>query len=203
MTLRSLTRRPRAAIRNFLRPEDGVVTMELVVLIPFLGATMVTMVALWGGFNIMNSNIKSSSVIIDALSRQPVPITEDFVDQLKTLNDAISGSDGETNIRITVAYGKEQPDGETIKPEFKWSHSVGPDVADNTDLSTVIDRIPNLLKGEEVIILETSADWNPLATIGDESLYTFVEILVSRPRFVAQVEFQSGGSDSDTTGTGI
>jgi hypothetical protein len=127
--------------------------------------------------------VKAAYTIGDQLSRETGFVTPVYMASLGELHDFLVQSDTATRLRIT-AFEYEQSD-DTYR--VIWSQGVGqtPRVT-NAIIADVRNHLPVLPDEEIAILTETWLDFSPPSFVGMPNS-TFTEVIVTRPRFAAQL----------------
>ena len=173
-------------IRAAIRRETGTASLEAVLVAPMLFVASCELTDLFLGFRMNGLSYRAAYSVADALARtDSTGISQDELDDLYELFQFLLREDPESGLRVSVVALELDP--ETGAPEevLKFSHVAGPAFEPLTDTAPIAARIPTLGLGDEVIVTETFAHWEPLYL--DVGTRTFHEAIVTRPRFVTQV----------------
>ena len=181
-------RRPaRRACLDFLRREDGTIAIEAMIILPLLFWTFMTVFAIFHSFQTTANHQKAAYTIGDAISRETVPIDDDYLDGARDLYEYLTVSQGQSALRISSLWY----DGE--KDEFKrdWSQTRGWVTGlTNSDVKNWTDRLPVMPDGERVVLVETWSNYTaPFSTgLEQREIRNFV---FTRPRYAPRVCWDS------------
>ena len=179
MTHRPLFRR----LRLFGQDETASLSVEAVIVVPFLVWAFLGIFMLTDTFRALHANTVSTYSIGDALSRETEPVSASYIEGLNTLHAVMSRAQTGTQLRATMIHY----DGATQSLKMQWSHATtGRTALTQATLSEVSARIPTLANGEAVIVVETWKAYAPtlVSFIGGLNIY---DIVVTRPRFAPTV----------------
>ena len=186
-------------LAKFLRDEDGLILVEGLIMLPLLIWALVAMFVYWDVFRTINVTQKTAYSIADLLSRQRDTIPTSYLNGLQDIADFLSPGGHPVKMRIT-SLECDSPNGtqaqqvcNATRGTYKLLFSRSPDnkVADLT-LANILPwkgtRIPTLVHGESVFVVETEVDYKaqlPMVLAGlvigvDDQ--TFGEFIVTRPR---------------------
>jgi hypothetical protein len=176
--------RLRAALRcDFLRREDGTIAIEAMIIMPMMFWTFLALFSIFDTYRMYGLNQKASYTIADAVSRETLPIDNDYVDGVHEMFEYLASSQGNTAMRISqVRY---DADGDKFYKD--WSTTRGNLVAlTNADVVDWQDRLPNMVDEERVIIVETVTTFDPPFNTGLEQR-EIVNFVFTRPRYAPRV----------------
>ncbi len=168
---------------NFLRREDGFVTIEAMIMMPVMFWLFLSMFSIFDTFRIYNVNQKAAYTISDAISRETVPIDGDYLEGIQDLFEYLSRSQDQSSIRVSSIYYDAAQD----KYFQDWSQKRGSvDALTNEDVQDWHDKLPILPDNERLVLLETWSDYDPPFKTGleDRVIQNFV---FTRPRYAPRV----------------
>lgn len=172
-------------LRRQRSDDAGALAPEALIILVALVWTYTAMFVFWDAFKTENLVVKSAQTVADMVSREPIPIDEEFIDGANSVFAFLAGADADNNLRVSVVTMVMGADGETPELELVWSHGTGgwPDI---TDLAEIEDRLPILALGDELIVVEGTIRWEPLFNVGlpGRNLY---EIVVAKRRIPGKV----------------
>ena len=172
----------------FLSDEDGTVTIETVLIMPFLVWCYLATFVFFGAFHADATNVKATFTIADALSREGrVPITPEFIDSLYALQRELTGM-RDRSLRITVVRYEQESD----RYALVWSQFRGGG-SPHTDASLAAIRakhLPPMKNGEVGILVESRTHFAPSFAVG-LAARNLQEVTIVRPRFVPQLCWSS------------
>lgn len=188
--LRAITTR----LNRFREEADGNVSIETVIFLPFIVATLAATFALHDAFRYKSLNTKAAYTISDAISRQTDPVDDAYLDGMLALLEFLTRSEGPYSLRVTeVRY-----DATASAYLSEWSQIRGNfEVLSNAELATMHDKLPVMLHNERVIVVETATVYEPPfevpGLVGADLFYNYG---FTRPRFAPKVVW----ADPEPTG---
>ncbi|MCU0904038.1 MAG: hypothetical protein MUE83_09210 [Tabrizicola sp.] len=181
--------------RAFLRDEDGLILVEGLIMMPLMVWALVAMFIYWDVFRTINVTQKASYGIADLLSRQRAPIDPvTFTNGLQNVMAFLTPGGHNVRMRITSFECVANAQGCTATNgsyRLLFSRSPGnrvPDLTEATIQQWRANKIPVLMNGESVFVLETTVEFNSqldsaiaglLVGVNDATYGTFI---VTRPR---------------------
>lgn len=172
-------------LTRFRRDERGVVTAELILSMLWLCWWYVASFAIFDGYRQYNANIKATYTLGDLISRQS-QVGPDFLDGLSDMYDFLINWRAPSEVRYTSLYWDESDD----QYEVDWSHTTGTWAALTTaDLADLEDKLPNLVDGEYVILVESRSMFQSAFNVGPTNGLVFNNFVVTSPRFAANVVY--------------
>jgi hypothetical protein len=190
----------RSYIQRFQKDESGVVAIELLLVIPILVWALLSTLVYFDAFKAQSIGTRISMTIADMYSRE-TDVDWDFIHGSRDLLDAMSTSDNEPHIRITVYYYDEDNDQYTLV----WSRRDGNYYANHTNatLRAQTDRLPILADDDRAVLVETHTEYSAPFSIGigpflETNLddFTFETFTTIRPRYTESVCFVKNNGDS-------
>lgn len=182
------------ALRKFSKDETGVISLEGIIMIPFLVASILASVVFVDAFRMQSLNLRATYVISDAVSRLWDPVTDDYFDGLWNLHGLQVNFSHPTDLRMTVVQWSEDDD----QYLMRWSASSDTAVLpylDQTDIDNRKAIIPELADGDTLVLVETAMDYTPPFMIGLPEMLFSNYIFVS-PRFTPQIDYTDSTSSS-------
>ena len=183
------TRRPAARAAAFGRCERGTLSVEAVIVFPFLLWSLAAIHVFWDAYRADTTALKATYTVADLISRGQATLDQTYLDGMKGMLDALAGGgrDGPAAMRLSVVRDPtdaEEADEDALRLEC--SYVAGEDVAAVTDIAEIRAHIPALAEGDRVVVLETQVPWSPLIDVG-LGARRFENIAVTRPRFGGRV----------------
>lgn len=175
-------------IKSFSRREDGSLSVEAVLILPILAWAIAATLVMWDAFQTLNVTQKATYTIADMISREEVGISEDYLTSLHEIYGFLSESSADNALRVSVVTMVEDETTLEQTLELVCSRGIG-GIADYEDISQIEDRIPSLVPGDQLIVVESEQEWSPAFAVGLAS-YRFREVALARPRF-AQVSLEA------------
>jgi len=180
--IKSLTR----PFVRFARDTNASVAVEAALILPILAAWFVGSFVFFDAFKSRNTALKATATIAEVISRRTEDVTPAYLDNLHELYETLALTDNSSALRVTMVKYEES------KHEVVWSHSSS-DTASGlesefTNTSDFAQRIPIMVEGEQVILVETFQDYNPAFNIGLNH-NVWENFIVTSPRYASQLGF--------------
>ncbi len=198
-------------LERFFKDDEGVIAIELLLVSPIIAWALLSTVMYLDVYRDKASAYRASLVLADMISRETVPITEDYLDStIELLYELVSTP--EASLRVTAYYFD---DGDS---EYKrvWSKiRVGTSGQDFTEgelttavLNSVDVLLPDLADQDSSYAIEIIATHRPVFFPGmaawalqdDMGNVTFQTFTVTRPRFSNGVVCFENGDGSEDCG---
>ena len=181
-------RRLRIRLARFARDNRGSITIEAMLVLPLWiwGYTMSYM--FFDAFREQTINLRAAYTISDMVSREADAVGPDYIDDLHDMFDYLTRSNHPTWIRVSSVYY------DTTNKVYKryWSYSTSTDYPAHTDttIKAEKDRLPNMLIGETVVLVETGMLYEPVLNVGLADMW-YTNFIPTRPRFAAKVDYSA------------
>jgi len=173
--------------RKFARDEEGAVIAEFLFAMCWLCWWYVAAFAFFDGFRQYNASIKATYTVGDILSRQVFPVDRGYLEGLKGLYEYTIKFGSTPELRYTSVKW----DATDERYEIHWSYSTGGQPAlTDSDIPDIKDKLPILVDGEHVILVESSSIYRTLFRVGVKQGLEFNNFMVTSPRFTPRLEFQ-------------
>lgn len=174
--------------RRFARDEQGLVITEFLFAMCWLCWWYVASFAIFDGFRQYNASIKATYTVGDILSRQMLAVDKSFLDGLQGLYEYLIKFGSEAELRYSSVKWVEAQS----RYEVHWSYGTGDrPVLTTTDLASMEDRLPLLVDGEHVLLIESWSTYNTLFSVGVSQGLEFSNYMVTSPRFAPRVDYPS------------
>lgn len=166
--------------------ERGSASVEAVVILPLLLWVYAAASGIFVGFQERDLSQKAAYTVADMFSRHSAAVTDTEIDSAKSLFDYLIEPNEPTSLRVS-SLGWD-PDLEAY--EVLWSQTRGAhfDALATQDVSDWEDRLPDIVTGDGVILVETHTRFDPIMKIGmgEIDIDTFI---FTRPRFVPRLGY--------------
>lgn len=169
---------------HFVRNENGSLSVEACFAVPILAWAIVATFVFFDAFKTLNISQKATYTVADMISREEAPIDDNYVDALFETFQYLAGESGPSAMRLTLVT--MEVDEDTGDPVLMIDRSEGRNYADLDELDPIINRIPILSPGEQLIVVESVQQWTPAFAVG-LATYQFREVALARPRFAPRV----------------
>ncbi len=174
---------------KFSRREDASVSVEAVLILPILIWAVTATLVMWDAFKTLNVTQKATYTIADMISRETENISDNYLTSVFEIYGFLAASAGENALRVSVVTLVEDEDTNVQTLELLCSRGLG-GILDYTNVSQIENRIPTMVPGDQMIVVETEHEWSPAFAVGLAS-YRFREVALARPRFAPQVIIES------------
>lgn len=173
-------------LRLFANDTRGYVTLEAIIVLPVMLWLFGVGWVYFDVFRQQSVNQKTNYVISDMISRETNTLDSVYIDNAYNLLKVMTRDSGfESDLRVTVV----QFDADQDRWTPVWSQmrsATGTQTApDELDYA---ERLPVAVDGEQLIVVETWDDYDPIFDVGlnrfDIKTYSF-----TRPRYTPQVAF--------------
>ena len=169
-------------MKKFFQNERGVITVELMVILPTLLLTFMAMIVFFDAFHKWMKFTTASYTITDLISRQTV-VDDNFLFSLDGVFDTISdtNNDSDTWYRVTSVKKTDS----TIS--ILWSVHTAP-VAQLSLIPTDIENhIPNKSINEHLLLVETFSPFTPAFDWVGLNGILFTETIATSSRFSSKL----------------
>lgn len=175
-------------IRNFLRDTRGNITVEFILIMPFLFWAFMATYVFFDGYRQSTINLKAAYTISDMISRETNAINDTYIDSMRNLMTVLTRANSPVTLRVSVVRWDE----EDSRYYLDWStaRGVGIQPLTDPDMGGIASKLPVMPDNERVILVETSNTFESVfpAVMDNVSLDNFV---FTRPRFAPQVVWES------------
>ncbi|MFN3661632.1 TadE/TadG family type IV pilus assembly protein [Yoonia sp.] len=174
---------------RFWKDEDGVITVETVIAVPFVALAFFATYVFFDLYRVNTASQKAAYIVADSISRQTEPVNVTFIEGMNTLHDILARTRNTTTMRVSSIGWSDQSD----RYIAIWSVNtgLGPALGETELNGPMSARLPPIPQGETFVMVETSVDYTPLFNVGIAE-QTFRQMIVTRPRFAPQVAFDDG-----------
>ena len=178
-------------LRRLCQREDGSMSIEAMIIVPVLIWSMLGSWVYFDAFRAQFGNAKASYTLGDIVSRESGYITDEYIDSLHTLQRFLASRPEDIRLRVSVIKYDEDDDAHYVV----WSENRGGGgTITDDDLIDMRERLPIMADAGRAIIVQTSVDFQPVFG-GAIGALTFDDFVVTRPRFSAQVCFNTNGAN--------
>jgi len=191
--MRSAFRRIKARITGFKRNEDGMASMEMMLMLPLYLFCIFGTYSYWDAFDVANRAQKATYSLSDLIARQQTSVTEAYVNGMFGTMEYMMGPSLPVETRVTSVFYN----GTNNRYEVIWSRSSTPTIPRLTTatIMSLQDHLPIMQDGDPLVVIETEVEFEPIiglttwAVEGLESR-TMRNVIVTRPRFLPKICMQ-------------
>lgn len=187
----SMFTKAKAALAKFREDTSGIMTVEMVITLPFLFWMITTSFELFEVHRYKSARVKATYTVADMLSREMLPVNDAYMDAAKNVYDTMARDDGVNQIRMTVVVYESAT--ETYAVRWSETRGSGP-MAEMTDamVANAHAELPILQGGEELIIVESHSVYEPFFKYpGLNNTYTINNRVFTGIRFASQLCWES------------
>lgn len=202
--LRTLANALAARLRAFAQDTRGTLSVETAIMMPFLLGFFAVTYVWYDAFRTKNAVLKATYSVADMISRETVPMTDNYFNGLTTVFAFMTDTPDPTSLRITTVKCTDNCDNDTLRElEMCWSWASGDYPVHTVETFQALeDAIPLMVLGDTVVVTEGRVEYSPLFRrwMDDVELRNTI---VTRPRFAPQVAYgeQRCYSGDGTTST--
>ncbi|PTX01852.1 hypothetical protein [Pararhodobacter aggregans] len=207
-----------ARTRAFRGASQGSVSVELILTLPLLLWALAATVVFYDGYKTRYHAQMAAQTVADIMSRETDLFTANYIEGLNDVFDFLIDSRFPTRLRVSSviwdsanernrlqwSYATrdlsalpedtfelmQAGDLETLMAEFGEDGSFTfAGAGAQMPVSDLPDRIPPVLPGEALLLVEAFALWEPFAQVGVGQL-RFTPVVVVRPRFAPWINFE-------------
>lgn len=169
--------------RGFARRDEGSISIEAMIILPVMFWTFLAMFSIFETFRTYGITQKAAFTISDAISRETLPIDDEFLDGAHDLFEYLSLSNGASSIRVSSLY-YDAPNDRFWRD---WSQvRGGATPLSNSDVETWTDRLPVMPNNERILLVETWTTYDPVFRTGLER-QNIGNFVFTRPRYAPRV----------------
>lgn len=189
-----LWNRLKSALARFREEASGVMTVEMVVILPGLFWMITTSYELYEVHRYKAARVKATYTVADMLSREMLPVDDAYIDAAKIVFDEVTTDDGSNQVRFTVVHFE----GATNTYGVRWSEVRGEgdlNPLTTADVANAHAELPILTGGEELIIVESASTYQPTFEYpGLNNSYTVNTQIFTGIRFSSQLCWATGSA---------
>ncbi|WP_370231264.1 TadE/TadG family type IV pilus assembly protein [Cognatishimia sp.] len=182
-----LKRKFLSALRNFRDDTRGVISIEMVVILPLLLWSFAAVATFFDAYRARSLAEKAAFTISDMLSRETNAVNAQYITNTRTLFDELASSQTDSSLRVSVISWNSALNAY----EIDWSEARGTRLIalENSDMDELEPSLPVMSDSDVLILVETLGSYTPMLNvgIGSASIDTFV---FTRPRYAPQLVFE-------------
>lgn len=182
-----INRRLTRFLRIFGKDTSGAVSVEFIMVMPFLFWAFMASYVYFDGYRQSATNLKAAFTISDLISRETNAINDEYIDSMHNLLELMTRATSQTELRVTVLRWDEDDD----RYYVSWSEARNmEDTWTDENVDKIEAKLPIMSDQDRLILVETGNTFVPLYNVGmdNKKLSNFV---YTRPRFAPQVIWES------------
>ncbi len=168
---------------NFKRNERGVITLEMILMMPLMVLWIVGSNSFFDAFKTYLRASKATYTAVDLISRQST-VGPTFITNVGTVFDSIVDADG-ANSGVVVSSIRMWND--ALQIEWSRNANGSPGMTDEAEIPMAY--MPNLRNGEAIVLIQTSVPFVPIHSWGNLTAKTFTNTVAVTPRFDVLVSY--------------
>ena len=185
-------------LRSFLGTHDGTMSLEFMLVLPFLVWAHLGLYVFWDIFRTQNAVQKMTYSLSDTLSRQMGSVRLEDLIGLSGTKTFLSDNHSDVTLRITSIYYTDVLPNEDLSHGYHvlWSYSDASTVMSalsEAELTTLIPKLPVLTDGESLIVVESTVQYNTSYNISQLENFDYTCMVATRPRFVPKIALEPPG----------
>ncbi|QFT59251.1 hypothetical protein FIU94_10480 [Sulfitobacter sp. THAF37] len=168
---------------DFMRRQDGSISIEAMIVLPVMFWAFLAMFSIFDAFRTYGINQKAAFTVGDAISRETLPLDDDYLNGMHSLFEYLSLSEGQSALRVSSIWF----DADDNRYRTDWSKTRGGVTAlTSSNVRNWHDKLPVMPDNERVVLVETWSDYTPPFATGLENreIQNFV---FTRPRYAPRV----------------
>ena len=179
--------RLRSDASTFLRSDQaGSVSFETVLILPLLLWFYVGSFVFFDAFKAYNRNVKAAYTVSDMLSRQTDAIDNAYLEGLTDVFDYMATQRHNSWLRIAQVRWQ----GRNNRYRVDWTRGTNGKNSTrirNSNLNEIEDRLPPLVNGERILIVDAYTEYTPAFSVGLSPTITLRNFVATSPRFAPQL----------------
>ncbi len=190
------------ASARFLKKEDGVVSIEAIMVFPLLFWSVWTTYTYFDGYRQGASNLKAAYAVADILSREKDTVTDQYITSMYDLQQYMLEEGNGLSLRISFVRwdtGDESTDSDDRHfVEWSCTRGVGLKRWSNETVNQVSDRIPIMADNATMILVETRHHYVRPFKLGFGSNDFFIDkFIFTQPRGYTFIEGPDSCKDAN------
>jgi len=152
---------PRQALATFRKDSTGSVAVETALIFPTLLFALFVMMNIFDAYRAKSTTEKAAFAVSDMLSRETMAVDANYIDGAHAVLEQMSTVRSGHDLTVSHVYWSEQSNG-SGELVLAWSHSNdGGSGITASEFEAMKDKLPVLVHGESLIVVETSAQYSP------------------------------------------
>ncbi|QQA43678.1 TadE/TadG family type IV pilus assembly protein [Pelagovum pacificum] len=182
-------------LRRLLREERGSIAVESVLILPILTWCYAGTFVYFDAFRAESINAKATYAIADIMSRETELVPPTYFDSLLRVHRLMTFAQLPTRLRVSVLeWDDDRKDHEIVWSVARGDGGINPMTdAELGEDSPIAAKMPNMLDGEKLIVVESWLPYEPVFNVGLGG-FVFEGFTVTRPRYAPQVCYDPGNT---------
>lgn len=183
--------------KTFRKSEDGTMSVDAVIVLPFLLWVIAMTYGFWDLFHTKAVSQRAAYTIADTLSRETENVDATYLNGINNVHTYLMQGQHSSRLRVSlIAWNDTDSEFNVI-----WSKSPDANWTGHTDatLALVEDSIPAMNQGDVAIFVEAQVRFIPFMDFMLDPM-TLETQVVTRPRFAPQLVWEN--ADGTTVGYG-
>ena len=183
--------RAKSALARFRRDQEGVASVEALLLLPLLMWAYVATFVFFDAYRTQTDGLRVNYAISAAIAREDEQeLNQQYLDNMLKLASFMTRSPQALTQRVTIVCFSEKKQ----KYRVAWSRSTGPKKNTykkhtHSSIDKMREQLPDMPYGDQVIVVETFMDYRPLWDVGlDTRQFDYFSVI--RPRFTNQIKWE-------------
>lgn len=180
----------KSRLAAFRDETGGTVSVEFIVMAPIVFWAYASMFSWFDAYRQVGVHEKSAFTIADMISRETEPLTPDYIDATRDLVEFLTRANSQPDLRVSVIRYVKKDD----QFRLDWSQKRGNiEKLRNSDVKNWHDKLPEMVNGERIILVETKLEYTPPFLYGLMEENTIRTFVFARPRFAPKVTYDANG----------
>lgn len=185
---RTRTHTKMSFIRKFFRREDGLITVESMLILPVLFWSVLASYTYFDSYRQSTLNIKSAYAVADIISRERGVVDDNYIDTMQELMETMVSTRAPVSLRVSYMYY----DATTKLHEVEWSCIRGITYKKrwtNADIALIKDYLPTMPDNGSMIVVETDNTYRAPFNIGyNFDSFSMGNFVFTHPRVFDKIE---------------
>jgi Flp pilus assembly protein TadG len=172
-------------LSNFKRNERGVITLEMIIMMPLMVLWIVGSNSFFDAFKTYLRASKATYTAVDLISRQST-VGPTYVANVGTIFESIVDAAGASS-EVIISSIRMWNDALQIE----WSQNANGNPGMTNANQIPLAYIPNLQNGEAIVLIQSSVPFIPIHSWGNLTAKTFTNTVAVTPRFDVMVGYDN------------
>lgn len=176
--------------KRFAKDTDASIAVEAALIIPLLAAWFVGSFVFFDAFKSRSTALKASYTIGDIVSRRTQDASVTYLNNLHRLYEQLANTSNSSALRVTMVNW----DGDVHSVVWSYASVQSLRLKSNRAAQDIdfTRRMPIMSVGENVILVETLQDYNPIFNVGIQHT-VWENFIVTAPRYASKLGYDPEG----------